>query len=152
MLRKLKKEEKDSLIEDINLQYESCLEIEGLFLSKDEKRESKKIFLYTGERIPDVPAEWTGIHFCTIREGTIIPSIEGAQYIGQTAKKGIDLDYEQAKYVMSGRDVDMPEEKEKGYYILRSGDDVLGIGLADNKKIINQTPKSRRTMQQYRTI
>lgn len=152
MLRKLKKEEKDSLIEDINLQYESCLEVEGLFLSKDEKRESKKIFLYTGERIPDVPAEWTGIHFCTIKEGIIIPSIEGAQYIGQTAKKVIDLDKEQAAYVMSGRDVDLAEEKEKGYYILLNGNDVLGIGLAENKKILNMTPKSRRTMQQYRTI
>jgi NOL1/NOP2/fmu family ribosome biogenesis protein len=152
MLRKLKKEEKDSLIEDINLQYESCLEVEGLFLSKDEKRESKKIFLYTGERIPDVPAEWTGIHFCTIKEGVIIPSIEGAQYIGQTAKKVIDLDKEQAAYVMSGRDVDLAEEKEKGYYILLNGNDVLGIGLAENKKILNMTPKSRRTMQQYRTI
>ena len=152
MLRKLKREEKEKLIEDINLQYESCLEIDGLFLSKDEKRESIKIFLYTGERIPNVPAEWTGIHFCTIRDGTIIPSIEGAQYIGQTAKKVIDLDYEQAKYVMSGRDVDIAEEKEKGYYILLNGDNVLGIGLAENNKIINQTPKSRRTMQQYRTI
>jgi len=152
MLRKLKKEEKDLLIKDINQQYDSCLEVDGLFLSKDEKRESIKIFLYTGERIPDVPAEWTGIHFCTIKEGVIIPSIEGAQYIGQTANKVIELDYEQAKYVMSGRDVDIGEEKEKGYYILLNGDAVMGVGLAENKKIMNMTPKSRRTLQQYRTI
>jgi NOL1/NOP2/fmu family ribosome biogenesis protein len=152
MLRRLKKEEKEKLIEDINQQYESCLEVDGLFLSKDEKRESIKIFLYTGERIPDVPAEWTGIHFCTIKEGTIIPSIEGAQYIGQTANKVIDLSCEQAKYIMSGRDVDIGDEKEKGYYILVNGDDVMGIGLAENKKILNMTPKSRRTLQQYRTI
>jgi NOL1/NOP2/fmu family ribosome biogenesis protein len=152
MLRKLKKEEKDLLIADINRQYDSCLEVDGLFLSKDEKRESIKIFLYTGDRIPDVPAEWTGIHFCTIKEGVIIPSIEGAQYIGQTANKVIELDYEQAKYIMSGRDLDISDEKEKGYYILLNGDDVMGIGLAENKKILNMTPKSRRTLQQYRTI
>ena len=152
MLRKLKKEEKDLLIKDINQQYDSCLEVDGLFLSKDEKRESIKIFLYTGERIPDVPAEWTGIHFCTIKEGLIIPSIEGSQYIGQTANKVINLDYEQANYIMSGRDLDIAEEKEKGYYILLNGDDVMGVGLAGNKKIMNMTPKSRRTLQQYRTI
>jgi len=152
MLRKLKKEEKDLLIKDINQQYDSCLEVDGLFLSKDEKRESIKIFLYTGERIPDVPAEWTGIHFCTIKEGLIIPSIEGSQYIGQTANKVINLDYEQANYIMSGRDLDIAEEKEKGYYILLNGDDVMGVGLAENKKIMNMTPKSRRTLQQYRTI
>ena len=152
MLRKLKKEEKDLLIKDINQQYDSCLEVDGLFLSKDEKRESIKIFLYTGERIPDVPAEWTGIHFCTIKEGVIIPSIEGSQYIGQTANKVIELDYEQAKYIMSGRDLDIAEDKEMGYYILLNGDDVMGVGLAENKKIMNMTPKSRRTLQQYRTI
>lgn len=152
MLRKLKKEEKEKLISDINKQYDACLEVDGLFLSKDEKRESIKLFLYTGERIPDVPAEWTGIHFCTIKEDVIIPSIEGAQYIGQTANKVINLDSEQAKYIMSGRDVDLTEEKEKGYYILLNGDVVLGIGLAEGNKVINQTPKSRRTLQQYRTI
>jgi NOL1/NOP2/fmu family ribosome biogenesis protein len=53
---------------------------------------------------------------------------------------------------MSGRDVELKEEKEGGCYILKTGDDVLGIGLVENGKIINQTPKSRRTMQQYRTI
>jgi NOL1/NOP2/fmu family ribosome biogenesis protein len=53
---------------------------------------------------------------------------------------------------MSGRDVELAEEKEKGYYILLNGDVVLGIGLAEGNKVINQTPKSRRTLQQYRTI
>ena len=152
MLRKLKKEEKDKIIADINSQYDASLELDGLLLSKDEKRESTKLFLYTGDRIPDVPAEWMGIHFCTIKEGMIIPSIEGAQYIGQTAKKVIGLSYEQARYIMSGRDIDIEEDREKGYYILLTDEEVIGIGLAENKKIINQTPKSRRTMQQYRTI
>jgi hypothetical protein len=153
MIRKLKKEEAEKLMEEMNLQYDSQLKEEGLFLSKDEKRESRKIFLYTGDAIPNVPAEWTGQHYCTITgDKMIIPSIEGAQAIGKTAKKTIDLDYEQAKYVMSGRDVEVAEEKEGGYYILKTGRDVLGVGFVEGRKILNRTPKSRRTMQQYRTI
>jgi len=93
-----------------------------------------------------------GIHFCTIRDGVVIPSIEGAQYIGQSAKKVIELSYRQAEYIMSGRDVDLPGGYERGYYILLTGSEVIGVGLVENKKIINQTPKSRRTIQQYYTI
>jgi NOL1/NOP2/fmu family ribosome biogenesis protein len=152
MIRKLKKEEAEALISQIDAQYGSELAIEGTFLSKDEKRESRKIFLYTGDALPDVPAEWTGIHFCTIRDGVVYPSIEGAQGIGKTASKAIELSAEEAEYIMSGRDIELLEEKQAGYYILKAGDDILGIGLVEGKKIINQTPKSRRTRQQFRTI
>jgi len=152
MLKKLNKGEERVLIEEIDRQYVSRLELEGIFLEKEEKREARKIFFYTDERIPDVPAEWTGQHFCTIKDNVVIPSIEGAQAIGKTAKRLIELSYKEAEYIMSGRDVELKEEKERGYYILKTGDDVLGIGLVENGKIINQTPKSRRTMQQYRTI
>jgi len=42
MLRKLRWEEKERVFSDINSQYEACLELDGLFLSKDEKREAKR--------------------------------------------------------------------------------------------------------------
>jgi len=152
MLKKLDREEERALIEGVDRQYGSKLEICGLFLEKQEKRGARKIFLYTGERIPNVPAEWTGQHFCTVKEDIIIPSIEGAEALGRTAEKVIELSHEEDVYIMSGRDVELEEEKGRGYYILKTGDDVLGIGLVENRRIINQTPKSRRTMQQFRTI
>ncbi len=152
MIRKLKKEDAEELFAEIDGQYGSKLVLEGMFLSKDEKRESRKLFLYTGDALPDVPAEWTGIHFCTIRDGVVFPSIEGAEAIGKTASKAIELSREEAEYIMSGRDVVIGEETQAGYYILKAGDDILGIGLVEGKKVINQTPKSRRTRQQYRTI
>lgn len=153
MIKKLSPEEKEKVVGVIDSYYGSKLVIEGIFLLKEEKREAKKIFLYTGERLPGVPAEWTGQHFCTLKENDVILSIEGAQAVGKTAGKMIGLSYEEARYIMSGRDLGLKEAKEKGYYILKTGDDILGIGLiADEKKIINQTPKSRRTLQQFRTI
>ena len=89
MLRKLSSEEAAELVGKINAQYESNLDASGIFLSKDEKREAKKIFFYSGDHIPNVPAEWTGLHFCTVKDGVVIPSIEGAQAYGRTAKRAI---------------------------------------------------------------
>lgn len=149
MHKKLNDAERREVIEKINGEYEADLEMEGTLLEKPEKRGARKIFLYTGDFLPKVPAEWTGSHLCTIRENDVILSIEGAQAAGKTAEKVIDLSREDAEDVMAGRDMEIETGKAPGYYILKMGKDVIGIGKIGGNRIINQTPKSRRTRKQY---
>jgi NOL1/NOP2/fmu family ribosome biogenesis protein len=144
-------EEVAALVEKINLQYGAKLAVEGHLLAKNEKRGARKIFRFTGSRIPKVPAEWVGSHFCTVdAEGAVIPSIEGAQLIGRTAEKIISVSYEDAEDIMAGKDIEADKGLSEGYYLLKTGDDVLGVGKIEGELILSFVPKSRRTSRQYK--
>jgi len=145
-------EETREFIGKINQQYQADLVLEGLLFQKDEKRDSKKIFLFTGTHIPKVPAEWIGQHFGTIEsDGNVTLSIEGVQKVAGTARKTIELSRDDADEVFAGKDLGTTAGKTDGYYILKTKGEVLGIGRVEGDKLMNQTPKSRRTRQQYQT-
>jgi NOL1/NOP2/fmu family ribosome biogenesis protein len=146
----MSKTDVDALVEKINLQYGARLSFEGRLLTKNEKRGAKKIFRFTGSKVPHVPAEWVGSHFCTVdADGAVIPSIEGAQQIGLTAEKIILVSGAEAEDIMAGKDIDAKEGLTEGYYLLKSGDDVLGVGKIEGGRILSFIPKSRRTSKQY---
>ncbi len=154
MRRLMTGEEVLELVRKINLEFGSDFNpAEFKFFIKDEKKKGKKIFIYSGEEIPKIPIEWIGFHFGTIHDDKFIPSIEGAQIIGRTATMRIlDIDKKEAIDVMSGFDIGVTEEKPAGCYILKSGEDIIGVGKLEGKKIINIIPKSRRISRQFRRI
>lgn len=146
----MSKEGVDALVEKINLQYGANLSFEGRLLTKNEKRGAKKIFRFTGSKVPHVPAEWVGSHFCTVdADGAVIPSIEGAQLIGLTAEKVVSVSYEDAEIIMAGKDIGAKDGLIEGYYLLKTGADVLGVGKVEGGRILSFIPKSRRTSKQY---
>jgi NOL1/NOP2/fmu family ribosome biogenesis protein len=146
----MSKEDVDALVEKINLQYGANLSFVGRLLAKNEKRGAKKIFQFTGSKMPHVPAEWVGSHFCTVdAEGIVIPSIEGAQQIGMTAEKVISVSYGDAENIMAGKDIEAKEGLSEGYYLLKTGDDILGVGKIEGGRVLSFIPKSRRTSKQY---
>lgn len=147
----MSREDVDALVEKIDLQYGAKLQVDGILLEKKEKRGARKIFRFTGSNIPKVPAEWVGSHFCTIdADGLVIPSIEGAQIIGRTAEKIISVSYDDAEDIMAGKDIEAKKGLSEGYYLLKEGDMVLGVGKVEGELILSFIPKSRRTSRQYR--
>lgn len=150
MLERLTEAEVDSLLELIDELYCSALVLPvGMLFKKGEKR-GVKFFFFSGSRMPAVPADWVGLHFCTVDGALVIPSIEGAQLIGDTANKFISLSYGEAEEVLAGRDVILKNPSSAGLYILKSGVDVLGVGRVEGGVLVSLTPKSRRTRRQYR--
>lgn len=151
MLKELSEEEKRKLIAEVNKQYSVDLSLEGNFFSKKEKHNTTKIFYYTGSRIPRLPVDWVGSHLFTIdSSGVILPSIEGAQKIAETTEKFINVPEDDAEEIMAGRDIKSNERHEEGYYILKSGDLVLGVCKAVGDTLLSLIPKSRRTFKQYK--
>ncbi len=152
MRRLMTDEEISDLVKKINSEFSSNFDpLDLKFFLKDEKRGDKKIFLYSGGELPKIPIEWIGLHFGTIQEDGFIPSIEGAQIIGRTAKmKILEVSKKGTLDIMSGFDICLTEEKPTGCYILKFGKDILGVGKISGKMIMNIIPKSRRISGQFR--
>jgi NOL1/NOP2/fmu family ribosome biogenesis protein len=150
MRKQMTEEEVTDFIRKIDSAFESELVLEGLLFAKDEKRDAIKIFLFTGSHLPKVALEWIGQHFATVEaDNAINLSIEGAQTVGVTAKKTINLTNNEAEDLFAGRDIEPKTKTADGYYLIKRGENILGAGKIENNKIISPIPKSRRTRQQY---
>jgi NOL1/NOP2/fmu family ribosome biogenesis protein len=150
MRKQMTEDEVTEFIRKTDAVYDSSLILEGLLFAKDEKRDAKKIFLFTGSHIPKVAIEWIGQHFATMEsDGAIKLSIEGAQAVGATAKKTINLTNDEAEDLFAGREIELETKTVDGYYLIKKGGLILGAGKIENNKIISPIPKSRRTRQQY---
>ena len=79
------------------------------------------------------------------RVGRVIkPTSNFLQIFGKYAKKKIvKLDEKEALDYIKGLDI-KKDCREKGYVIVKFGEDVLGCGLAKEGWIKNQIPKARR--------
>lgn len=149
MRKQMSGDEVKGFIEEVNGVFLSNLVVEGMFFVKDEKHGTKKIFLFTGSHIPEVSVEWLGQHFATVKaDGEISLSIEGAEIVGRTAKRIVELSSKQADDLFAGEDVFVDESD--GFYIVKSGDRVLCAGKVEGRRLLNPIPKSRRTKQQYK--
>ena len=85
-----------------------------------------------------------GLYFGEINGQDIRLSIEGSQLIGKDCTKNIiDLDETFAREWLHGIDISY-DYKDRGFVILRSGNDFIGCGKAVDKKILNYIPKNRR--------
>ncbi len=90
----------------------------------------------------NVPTYHYGLYFGTLEENGIRLSIEGSFIVGRLAKRNvIELDDENAKMWMSGRDLELPI---RGYVILKWRNFFLGCGKGNGKIVKNYVPKERR--------
>ena len=82
-----------------------------------------------------------GLYFLSIVKDGLRFSIEGSQLF--KAKKNIlELNKNNFEKWMTGKDLDL--EVEKGYVIIKYGDEFLGCGKSNGEKIFNYVPKERR--------
>ena len=107
----------------------------GSLDGEDLKRLAKAIFI---ERI--------GVYFAKEDErmGGIRLSIEGSQILRKQFSKNVfSLNKSQTEEWMQGREL-LIKTGEKGFLIMKNGEDFMGTGKASEEKIGNFIPKNRR--------
>jgi NOL1/NOP2/fmu family ribosome biogenesis protein len=89
-----------------------------------------------------------GVYFGKFdKVGELRLSIEGAQLVGEKAKKNImEIDQEKAVKWMKGEDLKV-ESEDQGYVLLKWKKYYLGCGKLEKGKIKNFIPKDRRIPQ-----
>jgi len=90
--------------------------------------------------------ETIGLYFASFDMNVFRLGFDASMIYGKNAKKNVILldDIESVKWLY-GQDI-LKETKEEGFVIMKNGDDILGIGMATRKKILNFVPKERRTL------
>lgn len=70
-------------------------------------------------------------------------SMDGTKILSEEIKKNvIEINQEEMKEWLCGKNLEVV--RERGVYVVKHGDDFLGCGISDGKKIINYVPKERR--------
>jgi len=119
------------------------------------RRGAEKLFLFTGDfhvsKIHqlenEIPIERLGVYFAKFVNDDIKLSIEGVQFMKDQITKNIyELNDSQTAMWMEGQDLQI-QTGQKGFIILKNGEDFLGSGKASEEKIGNYIPKSRRLKQ-----
>ncbi len=127
-------------------------DIYGFDLPKDwvfYTRNNKKIWL-TNQDVDNLEKknlniETIGIYFCYIDENTLRLSPEGAQLVGEKATKNVlDISLEDANKIIRGFDIEVKNNLDATYVILRSPLGIIGVGKNHKTKILCQIRKNRR--------
>lgn len=144
MHSELASDEKQKMIDEVNNFFGSRFSTDHRMFLKKEKKDANKIFLYSGSILPQLPVEWIGLHFITINEGNIIPSIEGAQFIGNTATKHVtDIGRDNAIKLFRGTN-EIGYKNGEGITILKAGELTVGVGLIEDGMLKSMLPLSRK--------
>jgi NOL1/NOP2/fmu family ribosome biogenesis protein len=86
--------------------------------------------------------EFIGIYLFR-REGQLRLSLDGSEiFKNQIGKNKFILNREQLDLWFHGKNIDVV--LKKGVYVVCYGNDFLGCGISDGKKLINYMPKERR--------
>ena len=122
-----------------------CILPDGFdFYGKKEKH-GKKIFAFSGDRLPKVPASWIGVHFGTLMQDGFQPSIEGAIMLGEKATKNVfEVGVEEARRYFDGGDITLPAHAD-GTVLLAAQNNVFAPAQASGAAAENILPKSRKT-------
>ena len=90
--------------------------------------------------------ETVGIKFLTISKKFIKPTTTFLQIFGKYATKNVAelRNEEEMIEFMTGGLIKRKFEVEKGYVIVKYGEDILGCGLYTQAGLLSQIPKSRR--------
>jgi|TARA_B100001964_G_C14169416_1_gene570726 NOL1/NOP2/fmu family ribosome biogenesis protein len=83
-----------------------------------------------------------GMYFGELRNDELRLSIEGSQLIGSEALKGV-VEVDDPTGWMSGLDIPY-DGSEKGFVLIKHGDDYLGCGKVVDGKVLNYVGKVRR--------
>jgi NOL1/NOP2/fmu family ribosome biogenesis protein len=88
-----------------------------------------------------------GVEFCRLKGKRIHLSEEGAQMIGNVAKKNVlEIDKRMVENFMRGRDLDLEPGKfdDSQFVILKYGTDIVGVCMVSQNFVRNLLPRSRR--------
>ncbi|MDP4039959.1 MAG: hypothetical protein Q8P57_05270 [Candidatus Pacearchaeota archaeon] len=87
--------------------------------------------------------EVIGLYLFRVENNRLRLSMDGSGIFGESANNGVvDIDENEMNVWIRGGNIE--RELENGIYIIKNGDDFLGCGISDGKKLINHVPKERR--------
>lgn len=90
----------------------------------------------------NIKTDHYGVYFGKLEKNGLRLSIEGSQFIGPSARKGVfEVEEDKAISWMSGEDI---EGEIRGYVIIKWRNYFLGCGKGNGEKIRNFIPKERR--------
>lgn len=90
-----------------------------------------------------VRIEQAGLYVAREHDGGLRLTIDGIHFFQTDIRKNIlEISAEQMKRWLSGNNLDIPAEK--GFVVLKHGDDFLGCGKSSGNVILNSIPKERR--------
>lgn len=136
--QKLPKTKVKEIIKKINERFASNVDFPTLF------HKGKWIYFYTGE-ILGIKAYSIGLNIGKYT-GEFVPTIEGAQLIKPNKNFFNVRSDEEALRWIKGEDIINVQDIncERGYVIIKRGEDILGCGLYDQGIIRNRLAKNRK--------
>jgi len=141
-LRFLNKKETKSILKKIKEYYGDTFSIEHIYSITPEN----KIFIISKEfsnfRFDRLKINTLGLYIAKLEKDGIRLSIEGSQIIKPT-KNILELNQEQSKNWLNGQQLEIKSD-EKGYKVIKLGNDFLGTGKLTENRLINYIPKYRR--------
>ena len=140
MRKNLNQKEVEEISENIEKQFGFRINPKLKYFSKDEK-EGEKIFIYSGGRIPSIPAEWVGLHLGTRTKEGVLHSLDGAWIMKSADRNVVEASRQDVEQLMRGDKIES-KVKEEGYVIVKAGD-LVCTGRASGSVIESLTPKSR---------
>ncbi|MBW2984189.1 hypothetical protein KY361_03685 [Candidatus Woesearchaeota archaeon] len=144
-LKILNKKEIKNILESIKTQWGCDVELNYAFLMNQKNRifiANKELFDIDMKKIR---INSLGLYFGEqVNEKEFRLTIEGSQLIGPRATKNVvELSDSEMRAWLKGDDLDK-DLNEKGFIILKHGDDYLGTGKVKDNRILNYVPKTRR--------
>ncbi|MEK6967934.1 MAG: hypothetical protein AABX51_04865 [Nanoarchaeota archaeon] len=142
-IKVLSKREAKELLGKINEQFGSSFATEKvLFLSGDD------IYLANRETIEGIRDNWRvnelGLYLGELKGNHVRLSIEGSQYVGQTATQNVlDIDESERARWLAGDTIEI-DHPDTTYVIIKCGSDFFGCGKVKGRKLLNFVPKTRR--------
>ncbi|MFH1404229.1 MAG: hypothetical protein ABIH11_08180 [Candidatus Altiarchaeota archaeon] len=127
----------------IEAQFGCAITLEGRLYSRLQKK-STRLFLYAGGEPPCLRQSWIGLHIGDLSEGTIHPSIEGAQIIGEKATKNVmRVSHEQADALFKEGSIE--HKPFDGIVLVKSGQNIICAAKHSNGRLVGLIPASRKT-------
>ncbi len=142
-VRVLNSKEKKEILEIIENQFGFIFDTDRVFFKNHED-----LFLVNREAFDRVQPSWRvnsmGVYFGEVKNNQIRLSIEGSQFVGEHAKKGIlDIPSSIVGDFLAGATLPF-EHEDTGYVIVRYGKDFIGCAKVKENKLLNFVPKARR--------
>lgn len=144
MKRKIGQAEKIKIIKESLKEY--GIKLEGIFIFSGKE----KVRFFTGSLskeelnflLNNCKVEVVGISLGKIQDKSLRLSFDAANLFGKEAKKVININDEEAKKWLQGFDIEIKEQK--GFFIIKHKEDILGCGKSTGNKILNGVPKEKR--------
>lgn len=85
-----------------------------------------------------------GLYLCNKEKGIRLSMDALHLFKEQINQKIIDLNQEQAKKFLSGKEIEIDVSLPQDFYVLRFGKDFIGMGFVSGRNVLNFIPRGRR--------